>query len=167
MKALPCDNREAKRPECFGQRERRLAFVIGATAALLILRSVDPVGIGKWLPFPMSCGAVTGLPCIFCGMTRALHALLNGNVSGAVYFNWLAFPFLGIVAFFVVVCMIEAAKRRTIFNWATVAPFTARKLTIVGSGLFLLWTVQVYLAVSQHKQDLLNPSGPLYALLVR
>ena len=43
----------------------------------------------------------------------------------------------------------------------------ARKLTIIGLTLFALWTLQVYLAVSQHKHELLNPRGPLYALFVR
>ena len=33
--------------------------------------------------------------------------------------------------------------------------------------LLLLWFLQVYLAVSQHKAELLNPKGPLYSLVVR
>src|SRR5213078_4964678 len=85
----------------------RRAFILGATAVLLILRWIDPVVAGRWLPFHTSCGAITGLPCIFCGMTRALHLLLNGDFSGAIYFNWLAVPFLGAVDFFVAVCVIE------------------------------------------------------------
>lgn len=119
------------------------------------------------MPLHASCGAITGLPCIFCGMTRALHLLLNGDFGGALYFNWLAFPFLGAVVFLVAVCIIEIATRRVILSWNTNAPFTARKLTIIGLTLFALWMLQVYLAVSQHKHELLNPRGPLYALFVR
>ena len=100
-------------------------------------------------------------------MTRALHALLNGNVSGAVYFNWLAFPFLALIAFLVLVFLIELAKARIIVNWNTFAHFTPPKLTIIGLGLFLLWALQVFLAVSRHKHELLNPRGALYALFVR
>jgi len=107
------------------------------------------------------------LPCIFCGMTRALHLLLNGDFGGALYFNWLAFPSLGAVGFFVAVCVIEIANRRVILTWSTSAPLTARKLTIIGLTLFMLWTLQAYLAVSQHKYELLNPHGPLYTLFVR
>jgi hypothetical protein len=44
---------------------------------------------------------------------------------------------------------------------------TRRGLTVFGLGLLLLWTLQTYLAVSQHKHELLNPRGPLYALFVR
>jgi hypothetical protein len=93
--------------------------------------------------------------------------LLNGDFGDALYFNWLAFPFLGAVVFLVAVCIIEIATRRVILSWNTNAPFTARKLTIIGLTLFALWMLQVYLAVSQHKHELLNPRGPLYALFVR
>jgi hypothetical protein len=33
--------------------------------------------------------------------------------------------------------------------------------------LLSLWALQAYLAVSQHKSELLNPRGPLYALFVK
>ena len=167
MKTSPNENYEAASTDYHGQRAMRLAFMVGATAVLLILRSVDPVNLGNLVPFHTSCGAITGLPCIFCGMTRALHLLLNGDFSGAIYFNWLAVPFLGAVGFFVTVCVIEISNRRVILTWNTIAPITARKLTIIGLTLLLLWTLQVYLAVSQHKHELLNSHGPLYALFVR
>ena len=145
----------------------RLIFLLGATVTLFVLRVVDPVTAGSWLPLHTSCGAITGLPCIFCGMTRALHLLLNGDFGGALYFNWLAFPFLGAVGFFVAVCVSEIANQRIILTWNTSAPLTARKLTIIGLTLLILWTLQAYLAVSQHKHELLNPRGPIYALFVR
>ncbi len=124
----------------------RFAFIASASAALLLLRCIDPVLAGSSLPFHPSCGAITGLPCIFCGMTRALHLLLNGDFIGAIYFNWLAFPFLGAI----------------IFLWVT-----RWRLTVFGLGLLLLWTLQTYLAVSQHKHELLNTRGPLYVLFAR
>src|SRR5256886_2837558 len=79
----------------------RLIFVLAATAAFFVLHFVDPVMAGSWAPVRTSCGVITGLPCIFCGMTRALHLLLNGDFGGALYFNWLAFPFLGVGARFI------------------------------------------------------------------
>src|SRR6266480_3189310 len=123
----------------------RLAFILGATAVLLILRWIDPVVAGRWLPFHTSCSAITGLPCIFCGMTRALHLLLNGDFTGAIYFNWLAFPFLTLIAFLIGLFAVEMVKRRIIVNWNAVTPITARKLTIIGLTLCLLWALQVYL----------------------
>lgn len=167
MKTLANDNHATKSDDDRAYWAIRLTFILGATAAVFVLRVVDPVMAGSWVPFHTSCGAITGLPCIFCGMTRAIHSLLNGDFSGALYFNWLAFPFLGAVILLVVVCIIEIANRRVILTWNTSAPLTARKLTIIGLTLFILWTLQVYLAVSQHKHELLNPRGPLYALFVR
>ena len=145
----------------------RLTFILGAPVALFVLRIVDPVVAGSWVPLPTSCGAITGLPCIFCGMTRALHLLLNGDFRGALYFNWLAFPFLGAIVFLVAIFLVEISNRRIILTWNASAPLTARKLTIIGLTLLMLWTVQAYLAASQHKHELLNPRGPLYALFVR
>ena len=167
MKMVANDNDVTRQDDDRAHWPIRLIFVLVATAALFVLHFVDPVMAESWVPLHTSCGAITGLPCIFCGMTRALHLLLNGDFGGALYFNWLAFPFLGAVVFLVAVCIIEIATRRVILNWNTNAPFTARKLTIIGLTLFMLWTLQAYLAVSQHKHELLNPRGPLYVLFVR
>ena len=145
----------------------RRAFILGATAVLLILRWIDPVVAGRWLPFHTSCGAITGLPCIFCGMTRALHLLLNGNFSGAIYFNWLAFPFLAVAIFLIALFAVEVTKRRVIVHLNMILAVTLGRLTIIGLCLFLLWASQVYLAVSRHKQELLNSKGTLYVLFVR
>jgi len=144
----------------------RFAFIVFASAALLLLWCIDPVVAGNWLPFHPSCSAITGLPCIFCGMTRALHLLLNGDFSGAIYFNWLAFPFLGAIIFLFALFAIEIAKRRVIWRLSVVLRVTRRRLTVFGLGLLLLWTLQTYLAVSQHKHELLNTRGPLYVLFV-
>jgi len=152
-----------KRPRHLGAR---LAFVLGATAVLLIVRWIDPVVAGRWLPFRTSCGAITGLPCIFCGMTRALHSLLNADFTRAIYFNWLAFPFLAVTVFLIALFAVEVTRRRVIVNLSMILRATFRRLTVIGLCLFLLWTSQVYLAISQHKHELLNPRGPLYALFV-
>ena len=152
---------------CHCRLAPRFAFVVSASAALLLLRYVDPVVAGSWLPFHLSCGAITGLPCIFCGMTRALHLLLNGNFIRAIYFNWLAFPFAGAIVFLLALFAIEIAKRRVILRLNVIFPMTRWRLTVFGLSLFLLWTLQTYLAISQPKYELLNPHGPLYAVFVR
>jgi Protein of unknown function (DUF2752) len=167
VKTLANDNHAKSQSADHAYWTIRLTFILGATVALFVLRIVDPVAAGSWVPLHTSCGAITGLPCIFCGMTRALHLLLNGDFGGALYFNWLAFPFLGAFVFLIAVFVVEIASRRIILTWNTNSPLTARKLTIIGLSLLLLWTVQAYLAVSQHKHELLNPRGPLYALFVK
>jgi hypothetical protein len=145
----------------------RFAFIVFASAALLLLRFIDPVVAGGWLPFHPSCGAITGLPCILCGMTRALHLLLNGDFTLTIYFNWLAFPFLGAISFLLALFALEIAKRRVIWRLSMILRMTRSRLTVFGLSLLLLWTLQTYLAVSQHKHELLNPHGPLYPVFVR
>jgi len=147
------------------QRARRWFAIGGLVVVLLSLRTVDPE-MAKWLPFPTSCGAITGLPCVFCGMTRALHLLLNGQFSRALYFNWLAFPFLAALGVVIALLAIEVVQRRRILD-INVLPATPQRLIIIGLSLVILWMLQIYFAVSQHKQELLNPRGPLYALFVR
>jgi hypothetical protein len=159
------DDRSGWRIRSF-QVVSRLAFSFGAPAVLLVLRSIDPVAVGNWLPFHTSCGAVTGVPCIFCGMTRALHLLLNGHVHHALYFNWLAIPFLGAVISLILLFSIEIWQRRTIPKVRFVLRLTKQRLAIIGLTAVLLWAFQVYLALSQHKQELLNPDGPLYTLFL-
>src|SRR5438552_17300833 len=126
----------------------RFAFIVSASAALLRLRCIDPVLADSWLPFHPSCGAITGLPCIFCGMTRALHLLLNGDFIGAIYFNWLAFPFLGAIIFLFALFAIEFANRRVIWKLNVVLSMTRRRLMVFGLGLLLRWTLQAYPAIS-------------------
>jgi len=100
-------------------------------------------------------------------MTRALHLLLNGDFIGAIYFNWLAFPFLGAIIFLFALFAVEIAKRRVIWRLSMVWRVTRWRLTVFGLSLLLLWTLQTYLAVSHHKHELLNARGPLYVLFVR
>src|SRR5437773_9778059 len=132
----------------------RFAFIVSASAALLLLRYTDPVLAGSSLPFHPSCGAITGLPCIFCGMTRALHLLLNGDFIGAIYFNWLAFPFLGAIIFLFALFAIEIAKRRVIWRLSVVLRVTRWRLTVFGLGLLLLWRSEEHTSELQSHHDL-------------
>jgi hypothetical protein len=145
----------------------RVIFIGIAVATVLELHLADPVIVSRWLPFRASCGAITGLPCLFCGMTRALHLLLRGDFSGALYFNWLAFPFLAGCSFLVALFVLEIVHRRRILNLRKIMPLTIRQLTICAITAVALWTLQAYLAVSQHKTELLNPHGPLYHVFVK
>jgi len=130
------------------------------------LRVAEP-GSFAWLPLPVSCGAASGLPCLFCGMTRALHHLLHGEFALALYFNWLAFPF----ALAMLTLSLKLGAELTLARRVLV-PFRAIRLTprSVGLGVgavIALWIVQVSLAVALHKHELLNPDGPLYALFLK
>ena len=166
-----------------GERNLRAAVFFALVFGAGMLRAVDPATVDSaWLPFATSCGAVTGLPCLFCGMTRALHHLLNAELGRALYFNWLAFPFASAALLIAAGLGAEiVTARRFLPRTLTISARpdsrcearnvargpSARGWAVAVAVLVGLWLVQVSLAVAQHKQELLNPRGPLYALLVR
>lgn len=165
-------DKAARRPrtslaESPGAVAGRLAFLLLASSGALFLRWFDPVAVGRWLPLHTSCGAVTGLPCLFCGMTRALHCLLNGQFARALYFNWLAFPFLASLVFLAILFATELGQGRVLLRLKPVLHLTARRLLMAAALVVGLWSLQVYLAFAQHKTELLNARGVLYSLTVR
>jgi hypothetical protein len=76
-----------------------LALLLGATAVIAgvwMLRTYDPNVAGN--PFiPCIFKAMTGFDCIGCGLTRALHALVHGDVVRAFSMNPLAMLVLPMV----------------------------------------------------------------------
>ncbi|MEL1265471.1 DUF2752 domain-containing protein [Pseudoxanthomonas putridarboris] len=63
-----------------------LAVLSLAVAGVWLLRTFDPNAPGN--PFPACMfKALTGLYCAGCGATRALHALLHGDVRAAFSMN--------------------------------------------------------------------------------
>lgn len=142
----------------------RACGIAAIACAAVMLRLFDPATMKPWLS--LSCGAATGVPCIFCGTTRALHCLLNREVSRALYFNWIAFPVAALALLFAVVAAWELQSRKRVVRLTPVR-VTPRGIVIMLLTLTLTWILQVALAVSQHKSELLNPRGPFYALFVR
>lgn len=144
----------------------RMVVVAGIGLGMVALRSVDPAN-QSWSALHTSCGALTGLPCIFCGTTRAVHHLLNGDFQQALYFNWLAFPVVAFSIAFICICTAEVVLGRRLISRPTPIAVTPRRLAAIAVGLVALWLLQIGLAVGMHKQELLNPSAPLYAFFVR
>ena len=135
--------------------------------ALLLLALVPPGSLPHWFPFPTSCGAITGLPCIFCGTTRAVHHLLHAEWRSALYYNWLAYPLVAGAVVLAATNALELLFDRNFLAYLPRPRLTRASLGAAAAGFVLLWSFQVYLAVSQHKTELLNPRGPLYSLVVR
>ncbi len=141
----------------------RVAALFALFAGALTLRAFDPAG----LPAGASCGAALGLPCIFCGTTRALHCLLNGDLARALYFNWLAFPVAAFALLLGAKFALEIARGRRVAMPFSQVRFTPRIAAAAGGGLVALWVLQIALALHFGKQELLNPNGVLYTLFVR
>lgn len=148
------------------QLQLRAGFLIALGCAAIALRLLDPALLSS-LPLRTSCGAVTGLPCIFCGMTRALHHLLNGEFAMAAYMNWLVFPLVSLTLAFSMRTGAEVVLRRRLPLELPAVRLTPGSAAVAALLLLGLWVLQVSLAVSQGKRELLNPDGLLYALLTR
>ncbi len=68
--------------------------VVGVGSLFLINPSTTPI----FPPCPFY--AITGLYCPICGLTRALHQLLHGNLLNALHFNALLVVSLPLIAWF-------------------------------------------------------------------
>lgn len=152
-------------PLSLAELRQRRGLIFGIAGALLTFTVIDSVSVGRWSWLPTSCGAVTGLPCVFCGLTRALHYLCVGEFSRALYFNWMAFPAVALALAAIGVAAFELAMRARVVRIHIV--ISPRLIGATFATIAALWVLQVYLAVHNHKAELLNPRGPLYALFVR
>jgi len=75
------------------------------------------VGAYVWAPYvsegPPMCPfrLLSGLPCPGCGMTRALCALLRGDLDAALRFNLFSIPVLGLLIVAPLLALWEIAHR--------------------------------------------------------
>lgn len=73
-----------------------LGFILSAAVLLMLLASGNVPQLTDWqCPFL----ELTGWPCFSCGMTRALTALLQGNLLEAFKFNPLSWLLVGVLFF--------------------------------------------------------------------
>lgn len=73
-----------------------IAVALSAVALLFVYYHFDPSGdmAGKWFP-KCIVKTLTGWQCPSCGVQRALHALMHGEVGRSLSYNWfLAFSLL-------------------------------------------------------------------------
>lgn len=71
------------------------ATAVSALGGVAVLRALDPNAGGLW---PCAFHAITGLHCPGCGLTRALHALVHGDIARAWAMNPLAMIALPLLA---------------------------------------------------------------------
>ena len=144
----------------------RLALLAVIGGVLAALRVFDPEA-NSWFPLRTSCGAISGLPCLFCGTTRAMHHLLHGEFGRAIYFNWLAVPILVAAVMIALIVATEAAFGRRVLQNHLSFPLNSRRVGAIAGAVVVLWAIQITLAITLQKHELLNPAGPLYSLFVR
>jgi len=138
--------------------------VRGGLAVGTVLVLGIPVLLGFRLPF-MPCGfhAMTGLPCLFCGGTRAAGAILHGQWKAALYLNGLAFPAVLALGVIVAVLLVEALGGRCLAPWGDLG----RRLGRFAPLLILLglvwWIPHLYLALHTPKPELVDLKNPIAA----
>jgi Protein of unknown function (DUF2752) len=77
----------------------KIGWTMAALAAIVgiwLLRTYDPNMPGSLFPQCLF-KAMTGFHCIGCGLTRAMHALVHGDIAGAFAMNPLAMLVLPLI----------------------------------------------------------------------
>ena len=61
---------------------------------------------------------MTGYPCPACGMRRAIHALLNGDIGDSILINPYGLLFVLLAVFFITGIVFDfVQKRHTFLDW--------------------------------------------------
>lgn len=141
----------------------------GLVAGLISLLIV--VALSARIPrpdsFTMPCGfhALTGLPCLLCGGTRAIRSVLNGQWEMALYLNPIAYPAVFAALVLVLVYLCEAVLGIGLWSpgpWFQRLRRLAPLLIVAGLAW---WTWHVVSALKTPKPELVNFRNPVAARL--
>lgn len=137
------------------RRSRILALCLGILVAALVAAFDPCAGMIRFPPCPFLW--LTGLPCPFCGLTRAVHHLLRFNATMAWYLNPLAFPVVAATAFLFGRAALEIA---TGFRARALPALRLSWLVAIVALLLLHWALHVGGALNTPKPELLAPDRP-------
>ncbi len=115
----------------------RAAPACGLGAVLLASWLIDPARLPGVCVFRL----LTGLPCMFCGLTHAFHALSQGQVTTALHFHPLVMPAYGLVVFhFILACLRLLGWKHT----RLLPALTPMRMLAVTFAVFtLVWIVRL------------------------
>lgn len=153
-------------PLLLHERWMRLGVVFGLLLSLTFIAFIRPQLTPTFLP-KMPCGlrAITGLPCPFCGGTRAIRALLNGEWWRAIYLNTMAilalFIFVGVIG----ILLIEAGKARRLVDWKALERTVTRFMPLLIAFVMIWWLPHLIIALRTPKPELVNLKNPIAAKL--
>ena len=103
--------------------------------------------------------SATGLPCPLCGGTRAAQAVLQGDLSRALYLNPAALPAVVAIAAIVLVLVWEAFRGRAA-DWNLLRGQLRSLLPLLVALLCLYWFVHLAGALKGPKPELVDLGNP-------
>lgn len=139
-----------------------------ATAAALIVAMLAGAAVLPLAPQSRFSGlpacvlkSATGLPCPFCGGTRATQALLRGDLARALYLNAAALP--AVVTFVTAALVLgwEAMRGRAVGDWDTFVRRLRSLLPIMAALLCIYWLVHLMNALRGPKSELVDLENPI------
>lgn len=113
------------------QRAVRWGAAGGIAAALTALFIWPPESL---IPVTCTFRELTGLSCLTCGMTRSLHALAHGDVSGSVNYHLMGPVLFAAAILFAGIWGAEAALGRT-FR----LPFAPSGKRMIAGTIAVVW----------------------------
>jgi hypothetical protein len=135
------------------------AFIIVLLAGLALVPLAPPLA----LPGLTTCAfkSATGLPCPFCGGTRAAQALLRGELSRALYLNVAALP--AVVAFVAAAFVLgwEAYFGRSLGDWNALLGKLRSLAPVIVVLICIYWLVHVADALRGTKPELVDLRNPI------
>ncbi len=139
------------------------AVIIAMLAGLALLPLVPPLVPPFALPGLPTCAfkSATGLPCPFCGGTRAAQALLRGELSRALYLNVAALPALVVFVAVALVLGWEALFGRSLGDWDALFGRLRSFVPVMVVLLCIYWLVHVVDALRGPKPELVDLRNPI------
>jgi hypothetical protein len=134
------------------QPARQAVFSAESKGLRLIRRALPALALGSVLAasrfinpdaLPGVCvfRLLTGIPCMFCGLTHAFHALSMGHFAEAMDYHPLVFPAYGLVVFhFIMACL-----RALGWKHARLLPALSSSRMLYGTFAFfsLIWILRL------------------------
>ena len=107
---------------------------------------------------PIPCGfkSLSGLPCAFCGGTRATAALLTGDIERALYLNALSVPFLVGLVLVGAASLWELIRGRPAVRWTPLLKHMHKVLPVAFLILVAWWVSHVVTAIQTPKHELVD-----------
>ena len=148
-----------------GSRWVRAGLAAGLAAVFAIVIALPPLLKAPSLAWPCGFHFLTGLPCLFCGGTRAVRALGHGQWELAAYLNPLAFPAAALGLLLVGLLALEAATGRRAIRWEAWLVKFQRWAPLLLALAFAWWLPHILMALEKPKSELVDLRNPVAATL--